>query len=76
MNSLKTILNLKPETIYPGHGPVVKDGINRVEQYIQHRNKRNEQILETLKNSKSKLSVEQLVRLIYIVIKIYYEINK
>lgn len=67
MNSLEKILDLKPDTIYPGHGPVVKDGISRIKQYIDHRNKRNEQIIEALKNSQLPLSVENLVRQIYIV---------
>lgn len=59
---------MKPDVIYPGHGPVVKDGVNRIKQYIEHRNKRNEQIIEALKNSKAPLSVENLVKQIYIVI--------
>ena len=67
MNSLQKILDLKPDTIYPGHGPVVKDGISRIKQYIDHRNKRNEQIIETLRNSQLPMSVEDLVRKIYIV---------
>ena len=67
MNSLHKILDLKPEIIYPGHGPVVTDGISRIQQYIEHRNKRNEQIIEALRNSNKPLSVEDLVKQIYIV---------
>lgn len=67
MNSLEKILNLKPSTIYPGHGPVIKDATQRVQQYIDHRKKRNEQIIEALKNSQHPLDVEQLVKIIYIV---------
>lgn len=67
MNSLQKILDLKPKTIYPGHGPLVLDGVSRIKQYIEHRNKRNDQIVETLKNSSKPLSVENIVRKIYIV---------
>lgn len=67
MNSLKRILDIKPDTIYPGHGPVVKNGAERVQQYIEHRNKRNEQILEALRNSEVPLDPEELVKIIYVV---------
>ena len=65
MNSLKKILDVKPDVIYPGHGPVVKNGVDRIRLYIDHRNKRNQQILDALKNSKEPLDPEQLVKLIY-----------
>ena len=35
--------------LYPGHGPVVKDGPNNIKTYINHRNKREQQIIEVLK---------------------------
>jgi ribonuclease/clavin/mitogillin len=40
----------KPKYIqlYPGHGPVVKDGPKNIEIYIAHRNKRDKQIIEVL----------------------------
>ena len=34
--------------LYPGHGPVVKDGPNGIKTYIIHRNKREQQIVEAL----------------------------
>ena len=34
--------------LYPGHGPVVKDGPDNIKTYITHRNKREKQILEVL----------------------------
>jgi endoribonuclease LACTB2 len=67
MNSLRRILGLQPQTIYPGHGPVVKDAVTRVGQYIEHRNKRNNQIVEALRKSKEPRDVESLVREIYVV---------
>jgi len=37
--------------LYPGHGPVVRDGPNNVKTYITHRNKREDQIIEALRAS-------------------------
>lgn len=68
MNSLKKILDFKPTTIYPGHGPVIKDGVNRIEYFIAHRNKRNEQILTALKESKEPLDELKIVKIVYVVI--------
>jgi len=67
MISLNRILGIKPNLIYPGHGPVVKNGVERIQQYIDHRNKRNNQILQALKTSEKSLSPEELVKIIYVV---------
>ena len=67
MKSLKKILDLKPDTIYPGHGPLVKDGVQRIHDYINHRNKRNVQIIEALRKSSVPMEAEDLVKEIYIV---------
>lgn len=67
MNSLRKILDLKPETIYPGHGPVIKDGVQRIEYFIAHRNKRNEQILQALKENNDPLDELEIVKIVYVV---------
>ncbi|MCX6023994.1 MAG: MBL fold metallo-hydrolase, partial [Chloroflexi bacterium] len=49
MNSLDSLLalpNLK--AICPGHGPVINDPRERIEEYIRHRNMREQQILKVL----------------------------
>lgn len=44
MNSLEKLLTLKPGMLYPGHGPVVKDGRAKILEYISHRNAREKQV--------------------------------
>ena len=46
MKSLEVILNLSPDLIYPGHGPVIEEGVTKVKEYIEHRNAREKQVHE------------------------------
>lgn len=67
MVSLNEILELRPKTIYPGHGPVLEDPIPRIQYYIKHRQQREEDILRMLQeqgNDKSMTEMD-IVRLIY-----------
>ena len=65
MLSLKKILDLDPKTIYPGHGQFIKDPREKIEYYIQHRNQREEQILECLKAS-GPITPMDIVKKIYV----------
>lgn len=62
MNSLEKLKSLKADTIYPGHGSLILDGHTKIVQYIEHRNKRENQVKSdlflsiTLENSISFLS--------------------
>ena len=44
MKSLDVILNLSPHVIHPGHGPVVTEAVEKVTEYIKHRNMREKQV--------------------------------
>ncbi|XP_043252236.1 endoribonuclease LACTB2 isoform X1 [Colletes gigas] len=68
MKSLEKMLALKPEVIYPGHGIVIKDAIASINFYIQHRLKRENDILGVLKeNSKTNTLTEMdIVKHIYL----------
>ncbi|XGW34948.1 hypothetical protein V3C99_018752 [Haemonchus contortus] len=48
MNSLERIKKLKPTRIYPGHGPVVEKCDEKVNEYVQHRMKRENEIVKAL----------------------------
>jgi glyoxylase-like metal-dependent hydrolase (beta-lactamase superfamily II) len=53
LRSLRAMLDLRPRTIYPGHGPVVFDGGRRLEQYLAHRAAREEQVVAALEAGRS-----------------------
>jgi glyoxylase-like metal-dependent hydrolase (beta-lactamase superfamily II) len=46
--SLELLLDLRPERLYPGHGPLVTDAVARVEGYRAHRLEREAQVLAAL----------------------------
>jgi len=50
MQSLERILEIQPSIIYPGHGPVIEDPVQKIQYYIKHRLAREEQILSCLKS--------------------------
>ncbi|XP_047544525.1 beta-lactamase-like protein 2 homolog [Vanessa atalanta] len=67
MKSLSKILELKPNVIYPGHGNIIEDPIQKIEYYINHRNQREEQILDVMKkNMEKKFNEMDLVKVIYV----------
>ena len=65
MKSLHKVKTLNADHIYPGHGPLIKEGGVRIQHYIDHRNKRNEQILEFLNKIEGTTEVEEIVRGVY-----------
>lgn len=50
MKSLQILLDKEPQRIYPGHGPVIEDGVSRINEYVKHRNEREAQVLELVSN--------------------------
>lgn len=55
LNGLKRlIIQDKLTAIYPGHGPIIKDALGKVDEYIRHRQTREDQILSLLKESPNK----------------------
>jgi glyoxylase-like metal-dependent hydrolase (beta-lactamase superfamily II) len=50
MDSLRRLLELELETIYPAHGPVIREPQKKIREYIAHRELRENQILAALKD--------------------------
>ncbi len=63
VRSLKRMRDLSPSTIHPGHGPVVLDAVAKLDEYLEHRAMREEQVLAGLDDGAR--SPEELVPGIY-----------
>ena len=57
------MLALEPARLYPAHGPVIDDPQRVLRDYIEHRRRREAQVLEALEQGDS--SAEQLTARIY-----------
>jgi glyoxylase-like metal-dependent hydrolase (beta-lactamase superfamily II) len=62
--SLDRMARLGPQTILPGHGPVVADGLAKIQEYVDHRAMRERQVAQALRAGPA--TVDDLVRRIYV----------
>jgi glyoxylase-like metal-dependent hydrolase (beta-lactamase superfamily II) len=63
LDSLRRIRALAPRRLLPGHGPVVDDPAALIDDYLRHRQERERQIVDALRNGCT--SVEDVVRRVY-----------
>ena len=63
MRSLEVLARYRPRMICPGHGPVVGEGAARIRTYIDHRQRRERQVLEALE--KGYTDVDEIVGYVY-----------
>jgi glyoxylase-like metal-dependent hydrolase (beta-lactamase superfamily II) len=63
LTSLNRMLDRRPRTIYPGHGPVVLNAEAKLREYLDHRAEREAQILEGIADGAR--TTEDLVARIY-----------
>lgn len=48
MDSLRRMRQLEPRVIYPGHGPVVLEAVGKLDEYLRHRQDREDQVVGAL----------------------------
>jgi endoribonuclease LACTB2 len=65
MDSLRRLLALDLDTIYPAHGPVIRNPREKIGEYIAHRELRERQVLEVLDGA-GPLDAMAIVKKIYI----------
>jgi glyoxylase-like metal-dependent hydrolase (beta-lactamase superfamily II) len=65
MASLRLLLELEPEIIYPAHGPANRDPRRKLEEYISHRELRERQVIAALEAAADAMDVMEIVREIY-----------
>jgi glyoxylase-like metal-dependent hydrolase (beta-lactamase superfamily II)/8-oxo-dGTP pyrophosphatase MutT (NUDIX family) len=46
LGSLARLAMLRPGTLFPGHGPAIRDGVKKLREYADHRIWREEKVLE------------------------------
>lgn len=63
MDSLRRLLALEPDVIYPAHGPAIRDAEKKIREYIAHRELREAQIVDLLGEGLS--DVKEMVRRMY-----------
>jgi glyoxylase-like metal-dependent hydrolase (beta-lactamase superfamily II) len=63
LRSLRRMRELDPATIYPGHGPVVLRARDKLDEYLEHREMRERQILDALGTERK--TPEEMVGEIY-----------
>lgn len=63
LRSLRRMRELGPRTIYPGHGPTVLRAMEKLDEYLEHRAEREQQVLTALLEGPR--SAEELVPEIY-----------
>jgi glyoxylase-like metal-dependent hydrolase (beta-lactamase superfamily II) len=63
--SLERLILLEPRTIYPGHGPIVGDGVGKLNEYLRHRRQRVQQVVDALAAC-GPATVDEIVRAIYV----------
>ena len=61
--SLQLVRDLAPRRLLPGHGPIVDDPAALIDEYIAHRQKREQQILQAILGGAR--TVDEIVRQVY-----------
>jgi endoribonuclease LACTB2 len=61
--SLRRVRDLNPRRLLPGHGPIIEDPASLIDEYITHREQREQQILKAILDGAR--TVPEIVRRVY-----------
>jgi glyoxylase-like metal-dependent hydrolase (beta-lactamase superfamily II) len=64
MESLHALRSLQPLIVYPAHGPVATDATHYIDEYINHRQRRERQILDAI--AERQLTISEIVSRVYV----------
>jgi glyoxylase-like metal-dependent hydrolase (beta-lactamase superfamily II) len=65
LRSLEALRALRPQRLYPGHGPVVERAPEWLDEYLEHRRMRERQVVDALRRTKDPRSPAELASEIY-----------
>ena len=66
LQSLKEMKQQFKGRAYPGHGAVIEDGPAKIQEYLEHRHEREQQVLDLLKNAGDEgMTPMEMVKVIY-----------
>lgn len=66
IEGLQNLITFNPKQLYPGHGPVIENGIEKIKEYVNHRMERENQIVELLTNgTKESWTPTEIVEVLY-----------
>ena len=65
LTSLNRMKSQFDRRAYPGHGAVIEDGPAKIQEYIDHRNQREREVLQTLKEGGKAMTPMEIVRVVY-----------
>ena len=63
LESLRRVRDLAPRRLLPGHGPIVDDPIALIDEYLAHRQRREQQILQAMLDGAR--TVDEIVSRVY-----------
>jgi len=66
LDSLQKMIDANPTKGYPGHGAVIDDAPGRIREYIGHRQQRENQVVDVLRKTGSKIGSMDIVKIIYV----------
>lgn len=66
IEGLQSLITFQPKKLYPGHGPVIENGIEKIKEYVKHRMERENQVVELLTNgTKEAWTPMEIVEVLY-----------